>query len=172
MWGLGVRKNLENKSVDVLQNDEEINVRPLTFKGITNLQPTDKAQYIDDTMENVIRQMHYVSSSDEQENENVNSNAYHWLLKRNAYLVSTLRIDRKFNPKSVTQQKLEKSETVGAECKDGIVAQKWRDRRDVLCLSTKHTDEMVNAAKRGKTIFKPKMVFEYNKCKAYNTSLR
>ncbi|KAI4456180.1 hypothetical protein MML48_8g00008220 [Holotrichia oblita] len=43
-------------------------------------------------------------------------------------------------------------------------------------------NEMVNAAKRGQAIFKPKMVFEYNKCKAfidlsidikaYNTSLR
>ncbi|KAJ8968491.1 hypothetical protein NQ314_002279 [Rhamnusium bicolor] len=75
-----------------------------------------------------------------------------------------------------------KRDSVAAECKEGIVVQKWRDKREVLCLSTKHTDEMVNVPKRGQSISKPKIILEYNKCKAfidlsdqvkaYNTSLR
>lgn len=104
------------------------------------------------------------------------------LLKQNTHLVGTLRVNRKFNPKDVVEKKLKKDETVAAECKEGIVVQKWRDKRDVLCLSTKHTDEMVRVQKRGQDILKPKIIMDYNKCKAfidlsdqvkaYNTSLR
>lgn len=104
------------------------------------------------------------------------------LLKRHTYLVGTLRVNRKHNPKSVTQRKLKRGESVAAECQEGIVVLKWRDKRDVLCLSTKHTDEMVNIPKRGQEVLKPRIIVEYNKCKAfidlsdqvksYNTSLR
>lgn len=104
------------------------------------------------------------------------------LLQRRTHLVGTLRINRKFNPKSVTQRKLKRGESIAAECKEGIVVQKWRDKRDVLFLSTKHTDEMVNIPKRGQDVSKPIIILEYNKCKAfidlsdqikaYNSSLR
>lgn len=41
---------------------------------------------------------------------------------------------------------------------------KWRDKRDVLPISTKHSPELMNVTKkRGQTLLKPEIVVEYNK---------
>lgn len=41
---------------------------------------------------------------------------------------------------------------------------KWRDKRDVLPISTKHSPELMNVTKkRGQTVLKPDIVVEYNK---------
>ncbi|KAJ8947324.1 hypothetical protein NQ314_008626 [Rhamnusium bicolor] len=55
-----------------------------------------------------------------------------------------------------------KDEITAKENADGITILKWRDKRDVLMLSTKHTDEMVSVTKNGKEVLKPKMVIDYN----------
>ncbi|CAG5000263.1 unnamed protein product [Parnassius apollo] len=46
---------------------------------------------------------------------------------------------------------------------DGIL--KWKDKRDVMMLSTKHSDKMSTIAKKGKQITKPKVILDYNKSK-------
>lgn len=89
------------------------------------------------------------------------------LLERKTHLLGTLRSNRKFNPKNVTQKKLQVGETVAEECAQGIIVQKWKDRRDVLVLSTKYGNEMVDVRRRGKDVKKPKIVVEYNKYKSY-----
>jgi len=71
---------------------------------------------------------------------------------------------------------------VAKESSDGIVVQKWRDRRDVLTLSTKHEDTMVTVSRRRATISKPATVLYYNQNKqgidasdqmaSYHTCLR
>lgn len=106
----------------------------------------------------------------------------HELLKRKTHLLGTLKSNRKNNPTDVTKAKLEKGETIARESDTGIVVQKWRDKRDVLILSTKHTDEMETIQRRNDTIQKPKSILDYNKSKAfidtsdqikgYNSSLR
>nr|CAH7723596.1 unnamed protein product [Callosobruchus chinensis] len=77
--------------------------------------------------------------------------------------------------------KLKRGEIFGKE-KNGIVVFKWRHKRDVIMLSTKHTDEMVEIPSRDGARFKPKAVIDYNKAKSfidlsdqmssYSTSLR
>lgn len=106
----------------------------------------------------------------------------HALLRRNTYLVGTLRTNRKLNPKEVITKKLKKGETVSAESNTGVVVLKWKDKRDVLVLSTKHNNELVSIRQRGGEIQKPKIISDYNKCKsfidlsdqmkAYSSSLR
>lgn len=87
------------------------------------------------------------------------------LLKKNTHLLGTLRKNRKGNPKKVIEKKLKKGEMTAKENEDGVTILKWKDKRDVLMLSTKHTDEMVTITKNGKEVLKPKMVIDYNKGK-------
>lgn len=51
--------------------------------------------------------------------------------------------------------------------RQGIMVLKWKDRRDVLMLSTKHDNSMKSFNRRGKTFEKPNVVAEYNKGKGY-----
>ena len=78
------------------------------------------------------------------------------------------RKDRRGIPKSVSTANLQKGETQSI-CDDGILSLKWRDKRDVLMLSTFHDDTMVGKSRRSKTavggvetIQKPRVVEEYN----------
>lgn len=88
----------------------------------------------------------------------------HTLLDRDTYLVGTLHSDRKLNPKDT-----------------GVVVLKWRDRRDVLVLSTKHTDKLVTNRQRVGEVEKPKIISEFrykafidlsDQMKAYSSCLR
>ncbi|CAG5044070.1 unnamed protein product [Parnassius apollo] len=59
---------------------------------------------------------------------------------------------------------------------------RWKDKRDVLILSTKHSTRFVRVVKRNKVILKPAIIVNYNKAKgavdlsdqmsAYQTPLR
>jgi len=89
------------------------------------------------------------------------------LLKRETHLIGTLRQNRKLNPKNVIQSKLKVGESVAEECEQGIVVQKWKDRRDVLVLSTRYANEMISVQRRGQEVKKPKNVVKYNKYKSY-----
>nr|CAI5856406.1 unnamed protein product [Callosobruchus analis] len=103
------------------------------------------------------------------------------LRARNTHLVGTVRKNRKGLPLDVVNAKLKRGEIFGQE-KNGIVVFKWRDKRDVIMLSTKHTDEMVEIPSRDGARFKPKAVIDYNQAKSfidlsdqmssYSTSLR
>ncbi|KAJ4432959.1 hypothetical protein ANN_15216 [Periplaneta americana] len=63
-----------------------------------------------------------------------------------------------------------------------VIVSKWKDKREVLMLTTGHGDETVTVQKHGKEITKPKVIIDYNNSKAfidlsdqlkvYNTSLR
>jgi len=90
------------------------------------------------------------------------------LLNRSTNLVGTLRSNRKFNPVSVVKAKLKKGEIMSSQSQNNIVVLKWKDKRDVLMLSTKHKNNTVVVNnKRGKQVVKPQMVIDYNKAKGY-----
>lgn len=89
------------------------------------------------------------------------------LLERNTHLVGTLRANRKRNPIEVTQKKLARGGVIAKKNRQGIMVLKWKDRRDVLMLSTKHDNSMKSFNRRGKTFEKPSVVAEYNKGKGY-----
>ncbi|XP_022837201.1 piggyBac transposable element-derived protein 4-like [Spodoptera litura] len=104
------------------------------------------------------------------------------LLKNETHLVGTLRKNRKHFPKEIVSTKLKRGQYIAKESNDGITVLRWRDKRDVLVLSTKHSVRFQSIIKHGKQTSKPKIVLDYNKAKgavdlsdqmtAYQTPLR
>ncbi|XP_029348597.1 piggyBac transposable element-derived protein 4-like, partial [Acyrthosiphon pisum] len=60
------------------------------------------------------------------------------LLDRNTHLVGTLRKNRKRIPKEIVTTKLKRGEMIAKQNGLGVTVLKWKDRRDVLMISTKH----------------------------------
>lgn len=104
------------------------------------------------------------------------------LLENETHLVGTIRKNRRNIPKEVANAKLKTGEYIARESEDGITIMKWKDKRDVLVLSTKHSDRFQTITKRGRAVSKPKIVLDYNRAKgavdlsdqmaAYSTPLR
>lgn len=86
-----------------------------------------------------------------------------FLHERKTHVVGTLRNNRKGNPKKVISCKLRKGEMT-FQRKGNVMVLKWKDKREVLLISTLHkldVEEAVN--KRGKKKMKPTVVIDYNK---------
>ncbi|KAJ8949511.1 hypothetical protein NQ314_008204 [Rhamnusium bicolor] len=60
------------------------------------------------------------------------------LLDKKTHMIGTLRANRRVNPKEVTTKKLKVGEVYAKENDRGICILKWKDKRDVLLLTTKH----------------------------------
>ncbi|CAI6377535.1 unnamed protein product [Macrosiphum euphorbiae] len=89
------------------------------------------------------------------------------LLKRSTHLVGTLRSNRKNNPTEVIKKKLKRGEVIAKQCNKGITVLKWKDKRDVLAISTKHSAAMVKTTNKfGSDVIKPKLILDYNKGKS------
>ncbi|CAH1982255.1 unnamed protein product [Acanthoscelides obtectus] len=82
------------------------------------------------------------------------------LVKRRTDGVGTMRINRKGIPQAI-KVKLQRGETV-ARFRRKLMIQKWRDKKDVLMISTIHDDSMKKIAARSKEIEKPACVIDYN----------
>jgi len=66
-------------------------------------------------------------------------------------------------PREVCDARLQKGATVARENASGVVVLKWKDKRDVLMLSTSHSDACVRTGKRarnGEEIIKPEAVLQ------------
>lgn len=61
------------------------------------------------------------------------------LIARNTHLIGTMRSNRHGIPKDLVAKKLKRNEYIAKESLDGITVLKWKDKRDVLLLSTKHS---------------------------------
>ena len=85
------------------------------------------------------------------------------LVQRTTDAVGTVSITRKVMPMDLKKE-LKKGEVVSAKC-GKLVALKWKDKRDVSVLTTKHSDEMQPVSRKGGLEFvnKPMCVIEYNK---------
>ncbi|KAF0694469.1 piggyBac transposable element-derived protein 4-like, partial [Aphis craccivora] len=92
------------------------------------------------------------------------SSLAHTLLQRKTYCTGTLRNNRKNNPKEVISKKLKTGETACKYTKDGVCIVKWKDKREVLAISSEFKNEMVEAQnKYGQSKLKPLPISEYNK---------
>lgn len=89
------------------------------------------------------------------------------LLKADTHLVGTLRSNRSGNPAEVIRKKLKKNEYIARQNKSNVCVLKWRDKRDVLVLSTKHKDEFQTLQCRGREIKKPQIILDYNVGKSF-----
>ena len=81
----------------------------------------------------------------------------------------TVRINRKGLPDEITSGKMKKGDVTAVKMTGGMMALKWRDKRQVTMLSTLHNDSMVSKRRKSRhgpggmeDISKPKMVEEYN----------
>lgn len=89
------------------------------------------------------------------------------LLDRETFLVGTLRANRKRNPTDVTKKKLKKGDIVARQNDNGVLVLKWKDRRDVLAISSKHMPSMVNVTQRGGDKIEPQVIVDYNAGKSF-----
>ncbi|XP_075232469.1 uncharacterized protein LOC142330886 [Lycorma delicatula] len=88
------------------------------------------------------------------------------LLDNGTHLVGTLRNNRKFNPAEVINKKLHRRECVASKNSNGVVVLKWKDRRDILMVTAKHTNILV-VTNRKTEVLKPAAVVDYNRRKSY-----
>ena len=91
------------------------------------------------------------------------------MLSKNTHLVGTLRKNRRFLPKTVIEKKIKKGEIFGLENNLGVIISKFKDKRDVYLLSTRHLLSMSNTAKKTRNhedIIKPDVILFYNADKA------
>ncbi|XP_022163985.1 piggyBac transposable element-derived protein 4-like, partial [Myzus persicae] len=87
-----------------------------------------------------------------------------YLLNNNTYCTGTLRANRKNNPQEVIKKHLNKGEMIQRFTQEGTCIMKWRDRRDVLVISTEYDGTLVEEInKKGNQITKPKAILQYNK---------
>lgn len=86
------------------------------------------------------------------------------LVERGTNVVGTVRFNRKNMPRDFVKAKLKKRECRMRSC-NGILTFKWKDKRDVHIISTKHeTVEMTE--QKGNQLnptFKPKCIVDYNR---------
>ncbi|KAF2902726.1 hypothetical protein ILUMI_03459 [Ignelater luminosus] len=81
--------------------------------------------------------------------------------------MGTLKKNRKLNPKEVLDAKLKKGKIIGMQNNTDVIVTKWKYKRVVLMLSTKHTAEMVDVHQRREVAQKPALVVDYNKSKGF-----
>ena len=89
-----------------------------------------------------------------------------YLKEHNTDLCGTLRKNRKDLPKEILVCKLKKGEVIAKQASD-ITIIKWRDKRDVLMLSTCHGKDLTETTtdRAGNPVLKPKIIEDYNKGK-------
>ncbi|KAJ8932977.1 hypothetical protein NQ318_011194 [Aromia moschata] len=90
------------------------------------------------------------------------------LLERSTHLVGTLRKKRKMNCQEIETKKLKKGEIIARISPPGIMMLKWKDKRYVMMLSTKHLAETkVVPSRTDPERKKPQVVVDYNDSKAF-----
>lgn len=91
----------------------------------------------------------------------------HLLMEKKTHLVGTLRGRRQFNPKAVVNKKLRRGEMYALQNNSKVIVGKWRDKRDVLFLTTKHKPELVDVNTKRGIVKKPNVIVDYNNAKSY-----
>ncbi|XP_046391504.1 piggyBac transposable element-derived protein 4-like [Ischnura elegans] len=85
------------------------------------------------------------------------------LLQNNTYVTGTLQGNRKNNPLDVVNKKLKRGESFSRHTNEGISVMKWRDKREILLISSEHDADFVDVQTKFGTISRrPKMVVKYN----------
>lgn len=85
------------------------------------------------------------------------------LLQNQTHVTGTLRSNRRGNPKVVVNKRLRKGDHIWKR-QGKIYVSKWKDKRDVLCLTTAHHPTLAEARNRYNQIRrKPVEIIEYNK---------
>ena len=89
------------------------------------------------------------------------------LLEHDTYLIGTLRSNRVGFGSEVVRKKLRRGEIYGLQNEDGVKLVKWKDKKDVLMISTRpsHSAVVVNTGNinsKNESIMNPQVVLDYN----------
>lgn len=85
------------------------------------------------------------------------------MLKRKTNTTGTLRANRKRNPNEVIKKKLTKKDEFIWRRSGDIYVGKWKDKREVLFITTAHHPELIEVQNRfGKVKLKPRAIADYN----------
>ena len=89
------------------------------------------------------------------------------LLEHDTYLIGTLRSNRVGSGSAVVQKKLRRGKVYGLQNKDSVKLIKWKDKKDVLLISTRpsHSATVVdtgNIHSNNEFTIKPQVVLDYN----------
>lgn len=84
------------------------------------------------------------------------------LLERETHTTGTLRSSRRLIPEEVKSAKLKKGEMI-ARYNENVSVQKWRDKREILFISTEHEGKLVSVKTKRGDVEKPMAIAEYNK---------
>ena len=90
-----------------------------------------------------------------------------YLLDHDTYLIGTLRSNRVGSGRAIFENDLSRGEVYGLQNKDGIKLIRWKDKNDVLMISTRpsHSASIVDSGKlnfQNEPIMKPQVVLDYN----------
>jgi hypothetical protein len=90
-----------------------------------------------------------------------------YLLEHDTYLIGTLRSNRVGSGTKVLADNLSRGEVYGLQSQDGIKLIRWKDKNDVLMISTRpsHSASVVDSGKtnfQNERIMKPQVVLDYN----------
>lgn len=83
------------------------------------------------------------------------------LISHKTDVYGTIRQNRKHLPPALKNEKLTKGDIVAFQ-KGKMCVMKWQDKKPVCIISTIHNSQIIETQKRGKCIFKPKAVMDYN----------
>ena len=116
------------------------------------------AQYVIDLMNPFLNKGYHVFT----DNYYNSAELCRYMSEHQTYITGTLRADRKANPKEVTKKKLKKGEMIW-RASDDVTVCKWKDKRDVLCISNAHEPMLVATQNRhGEAKLKPNLIRDYN----------
>jgi hypothetical protein len=88
-----------------------------------------------------------------------------YLKSRNTDLCGTLRKNKRNLPQEVVTAKLRRGEQIARQKDNLYTVLKWRDKRDVLMISTCHGDDKSNVTTRRGDVIKPDVIIDYNDAK-------
>ncbi|KAG8274398.1 hypothetical protein J6590_108268 [Homalodisca vitripennis] len=91
----------------------------------------------------------------------------HQLNEKETHLIGTLNKKRKYNPQPIVSAKLSRGEMVTLQSDKNCIVGKWKDKRDVLFLTTKAVPVLTEVPSRRGPIKKPSTILEYNTVKSY-----
>lgn len=84
------------------------------------------------------------------------------LITKSTHLIGMVQQNCRGISREVVTKKLKRGEMFAKENSIGLTLMKWKDRRNVLLLSTKHFVETVTNRKRKSNCIRPKILLDYN----------
>jgi len=149
----------------MLAEPNGLNLKTMIYTGqkLSQLEQPHSNSHTENVVINLMEGKLFKGHSLYMDNYYNSVNLAQTLISKNTYCTSTLRSNRKKNPSDIVKKKFKKGENIPKYSYNGICVFKWKDKRDVLGISTEWTADMVDTQnKRGDKKKKPLPIIKYN----------